>query len=275
MPVKSFLRSPLLHFFILGGCIFAAFALVDDTPQESDPDAIVLSPEEAVRLVARFEQTWSRAPTPTELEGLLRAWVVEEAYVREASALGLDQNDPVIRQRLSLKMRYLAESATSVAEVDDETLQAHLDASAEKFREPVSLAFQQVRVPAGEASATLDALTAGADPETISGSSLLPLTVQMTRAPVIDRTFGQGFAEQIAGLPSDVWAGPVESAYGQHLVRVTGRSDAKMPALEDIRDQVEADWRAVRARETQDAFAEALLTRYSVELPSAAEVLSQ
>jgi hypothetical protein len=275
MTQKSLLSSPLLHFFILGGCLFAAFAVVDDTPPAPEPDAIVLSLEEAGRLVARFEQTWSRPPTPQELDGLFESWVLEEAYVREAIALGLDQNDSVIRQRLSLKMRFLAESAATAQEIDAATLQGHLDANAEKFRHPASLAFQQLQVPAGEASTILDALNGGDDPESFSGSGLLPMTLEMTRAPVIDRAFGTGFAEQIAGLPLDTWAGLVESAYGQHLVRVTGYVESVTPALEDIRDQVEADWHAARARESQDAFADALLTRYSVAMPTSDEVLSQ
>lgn len=275
MTLTSLLRSPLLHFFVLGGAIFAAFALLDDTPEAAAPDAIVLGPEEAGRILGRFEQTWNRPPSPPELEGMLRAWALEEAYVREATALGLDQNDPVIRQRLSLKMRFLAESASAVAEVDDETLQAHLEANPDRFRRPATLAFRQVPVSADAAQATREALNGGAAPETLADSSLLPVRFEPTPAPVIDRSFGTGFAAALAELPRGGWQGPVESGFGLHLVEVTAYAEGGLPALDGIRETVAADWRAEQGRKSQEAFAEALLARYSVELPSAEEVLAQ
>lgn len=275
MTPTSLLRSPLLHFFVLGGCIFAAFAVLDDSPPAADPDAIVLDPDQAERLRGRFEQTWNRPPTEAELEGMFRAWALEEAYVREAIALGLDQDDPVIRQRLSLKMRFLAESASTVAEVDDATLQAHLEANEARFRRPASLAFEQVPVSRETAGEVLAALGEGAAPAQYAGSSLLPATLELTRAPVIDRSFGAGFAEALRALPRDSWQGPVESGFGLHLVRVTDLAEGGLPALDEIREQVETDWRAERGRESQEAFAEALLARYAVELPSAEEMIAQ
>lgn len=275
MTWKSLFRSPLLHFFLLGGCIFAAYAILDDTPPVSGRDSIVLAPQEAARMVGRFEQTWGRPPTLVEMDGMLQAWAVEEAYVREATALGLDRGDPVIRQRLALKMRFLAEGAGAAPDVDDATLQAHLDANSDTFRRPPQLAFQQVPVGPDDGPALLAALKGGSDPAEVAGGGLLPMTVQMTPTPVIDRTFGTGFADRLIALPPDNWQGPVDSAYGQHLVRVTGYTEGRIPALLEIRDQVEDNWRAARARESQDALTEALLARYSVELPSASDVLAR
>lgn len=275
MTWKALFQSQLLHFFLLGGCIFAAYVLVEDTPPSKDPDAIVLAAEDAARMVGRFEQAWGRPPTLVEMDGMLHAWAVEEAYVREATALGLDRGDPVIRQRLALKMRFLAEGAGAVLDVDDATLQAHLDANAGAFRRPPQLAFQQVPTDPDDGPALLAALKGGADPTVLAGAGLLPTNVNLTRAPVIDRTFGTGFADQLIALPSDSWQGPVDSAYGQHLVRVTGYTAGRIPALSEIREQVEEDWRAAQARESRDAFAEALLARYSVVLPEAGDVLSR
>lgn len=278
MSIRTVLKSPLVHFFALAGVIFALYTVLDDAPAAPAPDAITLSPEEAGRLVTRFTKTWNRPPSADEVKGLVRAWALEEAYVRDALALGLDQGDQVIRQRLMLKMQFLAESGAEAEHADDAALQAFLDKNPERFRQPARLAFSQVLLPPGqaeEASKIRAALENGANPATLGKASLLPGTFPMTPVPAIDRTFGDGFGETVAGLPVGRWEGPVKSSYGLHLLRVTGRTEAALPPLAEIRSRVETEWRAAKAREMREAFEKALLARYTVTLPTAEEVLAQ
>lgn len=277
MTIGTVLRSPLVHFFAFGALMFVAFSALDERPATPPPDAITMTPREAARLVERFTATWNRAPTEQEMEGLIRDWALEEAYVREAIMLGLDQDDTVIRQRLSLKMHFLAESGAGSLAVDDATLQAYLDANPDRFRRPAQLAFDQVLLPPGAYQSAVEEILAelegGADPGSVGETTLLPGSVPMTPAPAIGRTFGEDFRVALAELPLGTWQGPVRSGYGAHLVRVTDREEPILPPLSQIRDRVENAWRAARAQEMRDAFGRALLDRYTVSLPSAAEVL--
>jgi parvulin-like peptidyl-prolyl isomerase len=91
---------------------------------------------------------------------------------------------------------------------------------------------------------------------------------------VIDGTFGPGFFDAIAALPEGQWSGPVDSALGRHLVRVTERRGARMPGLAEVRDRVEKDWRATATQALRDARYEALLSRYEVVRPDPAHVLA-
>ncbi|MFG6157622.1 peptidyl-prolyl cis-trans isomerase [Halomonas sp. 1390] len=280
MTLPKMLLSPLVHFFLLGALIFGGYALLeeDTAAPAPPPDAITLTPERAARLAEQFAATWNRPPTPQELEGLMRSWVLEEAHVREALALGLDRGDAVIRQRLNLKMRFLAESGAAALEPDDATLQAYLDDHPDDFLRPARLAFEQVQLPPGqadEARAIRAALEREAAPATLGAASLMPAMVPMTAAPAVDRVFGTGFHAALADVPLGRWHGPIDSAYGQHLVRVTDRAEAVLPPLADIRDRVEAEWRAAQTKAMRERFAEALLERYSVTTPDAAEVLGQ
>jgi hypothetical protein len=127
LTIGRIVRSPLVHFFLIGAAIFAVFELVSDRPEDQSADVITLTPEAAGRLAERFTATWFRPPTPKEMEGLMRSWSLEEVYVKEALALGLDRGDEVVRQRLNLKMQFLAESGAALLEPDDATLQAYLD----------------------------------------------------------------------------------------------------------------------------------------------------
>jgi hypothetical protein len=277
MNLGPVLRSPLTHFALLGGLIFVLFAVLDDPPPVPPPDAITLTPQDASRLAATFEATWRRPPSPQELEGLMRNWALEEAHVREALALGLDRDDAVIRQRLFLKMQFVAESGAASISADTATLEAYLADNADDFAQPASFAFDQVLLPPGtDAAGVADlrtALAAGADPATLGVPTLLPPGLPLTPAPLIDRSFGTGFGAALGGLAVGQWDGPVASGYGQHLVRVTDATPPRLPPLDAIRPQVEAAWRSEMTLALRDSFGEALLGRYTVSLPTAAEVL--
>jgi PPIC-type PPIASE domain len=279
MAIGNIFKSPLLHFFVIGGLIFLVFGFINDDPLPPPRDAITLTPEKAKQLAEQFAATWNRQPTQAELDGLMQNWALEEAFVREALSLGLDRGDAVVRQRLNLKMGFLAESGAAALEADDETLQKYLEENPDRFIRTGRMAFDQILLErqdqAEDISAMLAALQNGADPSTIGKASLLPTHTPMTPGPAIDRTFGAGFHASLAQLPTGSWQGPVESGYGLHLVRITDRSDAVIPPLAEIRDRVESEWRAAKTKEMKDAFGRVLLDRYTVTLPSATEVLEK
>jgi len=271
MMLRKLLLSPLVHFFAIGAGLFVLYSVLDDAPPSASRDEIVVTPQEVAQLGEQFAATWKRAPSPEELDKLVQAWVLEEAYVREALALGLDQGDRVIRQRLATKMQFLAESGAAALEADDAALQAFLEAHPERFEQPAQIGFDQILLSAqqdeSEIAGIRVALQEGADPARMGRASLLPASIAPGPAPAVDRQFGTGFCAALAELDLGRWQGPVQSAYGLHLVRVTARSPAHLPALAEIRARVEAEWRADRAAQMREAFGEALVGRYSVRLP--------
>ncbi|WP_269585074.1 peptidylprolyl isomerase [Roseibium sp. Sym1] len=278
MILQKLLKSPLVHFFAIGGLVFAGYALTAEEPVLPPADTITLSAGEAGRIADRFAATWNRPPTPDELAGLMRSWALEEAFVREALELGLDRGDPVIRQRLKLKMEFLAESGAGTLVPGDEELEAFLAENPDRFKQPARLAFDQILLPEemddDRIADLFAALKEGADPAGFGNASLLPPSVPVTQAQVIDRTFGNGFHAALADLPLNTWQGPVESGYGRHLVRVTERRPAVLPPLTEIREDVQSEWRARKARQMREAFSDAMLERYTVTLPAANEVLA-
>ena len=278
MKIRKILKSPLVHFVLIGAILFAAFDVIGDQPEQQDTKAINLTQEAAGRLVEQFTATWNRPPSPQELDGLMRSWALEEAYVREALALGLDRGDQVVRQRLNLKMQFVAEAGAAALKPDATTLQNYLEGNPDRFMKPARIAFDQLLLPNNQPGLVNEIrarLANGADPKTLGSPSLLPGSVAMTSAPIVERTFGTGFHEALAALPVGDWSGPVQSGYGWHLVRITDRSEPSLPPLSDIRDRVETEWRAAKTREVRENFGQALLKRYSVNLPRAEEVLAK
>ena len=67
-----------------------------------------------------FEKTWQRPPSPVELERLVDDFILEEAYYREALAMGIDRDDTIIRRRLRQKVEFLTDDLASALPTDDE-----------------------------------------------------------------------------------------------------------------------------------------------------------
>ncbi|WP_181164480.1 peptidyl-prolyl cis-trans isomerase [Amaricoccus solimangrovi] len=279
MPVtriRAVLASPLLRFFVLGGLVFFAYDLTNPASKQPPRDDVLrLSETDAQRLVMDFIAARHRTPDPEEVRGLIRDWAVEEASVREALALGLDQGDAMIRNRLRSKVEFLAEAPAAALIPDDATLEAYYQANAARFARDGALSFEQVLLPADAGPDEVEAVKAkleqGADPGDLSASTMLPPLVEAMATPAVERVFGAGFGGEVAALPLDHWSGPVTSGYGRHLVRLESRRAGAPPPLAKVRDRVLADWRAAKAREMRESYLRSLLGRYTLELPTIAD----
>ena len=83
----------------------------------------------------------------------------------------------------------------------------------------------------------------------------------------VARLFGTDFAGEIASLStSPVWTGPVKSAFGQHLVRITGREASSLPPFEQVKSVVRNDFIDVKRREANATAINDVVARYQVEI---------
>ena len=77
--------------------------------------------------------------------------------------------------------------------------------------------------------------------------------------------FGEHFANTITHLPEGQWQGPVPSAYGWHLVKLTQKHPGYLPDYGEIKDDVLAMWQAQKSQEANDQTYERLLASYRIE----------
>jgi hypothetical protein len=254
--------------------MFGLFAMIGDRA-EIEPDEIVVGAGQIERMSQAWRKTRMRPPTQLELEGLIRDYIKEEIYYREAMALGLDQDNAVIRRHLRQKMEFLSEDIASQADPDEEVLQAFLEANPDKFRTDPLISFQHIYISrdkrgdkaVADAGALLATLTGEeSDAEIAQLGDPLPLPHSMEAYPLreVSNLFGREFAAQLMGLRTGQWLGPVRSGYGLHLVIVDERVAAVLPALADVRDAVVREWREEQRQSLNEAFYDTLRTRYSV-----------
>jgi hypothetical protein len=267
--LRRLMKEPLLHFMAISGLFFLAYDWMNPV---ADDAVIEVNAGRIQQLQNHFYRTWQRHPTADELNGLVNHFVLDEIYVREARALGLDQNDEIIRQRLRQKMEFLQGDAVVLSEPADDVLDAFLHEQAARFREPARYSFTQVFVNAdGDASVVESTLAqqkarmaAGDAPQ--GDRSLLPRQFDRASSFDIDRVLGDGFAAQLDALPQGAWAGPVRSGLGLHFVFVQDRQAGRLPALSEIRDKVLAEWRYQRQQALMREHEAALRQRYRTQI---------
>jgi hypothetical protein len=283
--IRRLLREPLLHFLLIGTALFLLYDAASDGRSDA-PREIVISTTRVEALAENFATVWMRPPTAVELKGLIDDYVAEEVYYREAVAMGLDQDDTVIRRRLRQKMEFIAEDIANSVEPADAQLQEFLAQNAGKFARPAELSFRQVffsaerrgdtaRADAEKLLAELQAGRGPADPAEAGDATLLPAAMEAASPQAIANAFGEEFARQVDEAPVGQWSGPIESAFGLHLVRVDGRVITEAPTLGEIRPIVLREWQAEHRGRQNESFLAALREKYEVRVEGpAAELFS-
>ena len=82
----------------------------------------------------------------------------------------------------------------------------------------------------------------------------------------IVKQFGEKFTARLGELAPGQWDGPIESGYGVHLVRISERTEGRVPALTEVRDTVRREWANTRRLESNEKFFAELLKRYVVTI---------
>jgi hypothetical protein len=238
--LRRVLREPLLHFAVLGAL---AFVLSRGWGEGAD-DEVVVTRARQEQLFAQFERERGRPPTPQERTAIVDRWVDGELLYREAIALGLDRDDPVIRRRLRQKMEFVGTNLDLPDEPDDATLRAFMGEHASRYAGAprVDLETVGVRGSESDARAILERLQQGADPKTVEGNYAAG---RRYSAALVARNYGPEVAAAVAGLPPGAWT-LVALQGGFVLLRVTAVHEGEALPFEKIRNRLVIDWQAAQ-----------------------------
>jgi hypothetical protein len=290
MRWNRILREPLLHFLLAGGVLFGIYRLTHEAEVDLTRDKTIVVDKQGL---LNFLQYRSKAfeteyftheldaMSAEERKSLVDQYIEEEMLYRQAKALGLEQGDYVIRQRLVQKMRYLIDDLTEAgATPGDAALNDYLQKHKEIYTLEPSFTFTHVFVDSSiRSDAAAKQMAERLKTELNSRGAAFNDAPQFgDRFPYhenyVERTldyvqshFGKDFASEIAKVtPSSTqWKGPVRSMHGYHLILLTARSDARLPELREIRTQVAEDWERDRTQAARSLGLSRLAKEYTVE----------
>ncbi len=281
--LRQFVRDPLFVFLLIGIAVFALDRMAGGV-FDAESRTIVVTRAQVIRLADLWSAQIGRLPTVAELDSLIDDHVREEILVREAARMGLDQDDTIVRRRLAQKMSFVIEDTVGTAAVSDAELQQYFEDNTERYGEPGRFTLRHVYVSpdrrgsdeeaARAASGILEQLHAEgneAAPENtlwrrLGDPFMLRREYGRRTAEDLAELFGGAFVDALDTLPLGEWAGPVESAYGYHLVRLSVRTEAQPAVFEDVRRRVLEDAQRDARDAANQAAHERLRERYRVEI---------
>ena len=141
------LKEPLVHFLIGGAALFGAYAWIirpPENPVANKPTKIEISAGDVRWLAENWTTQWRRPPTRDDLRGLITDYLNEQLLAREARALGLEDNDVIVRRRLAQKLTFIIDDTTRRAEPTEQELQKYYEDNAQRFRSSARISFAHI-----------------------------------------------------------------------------------------------------------------------------------
>jgi hypothetical protein len=278
--LKRWLREPLLHFLLAGLALFATYRVVHPPAVEpGNRRRIELTDDDLRQLELGWIAQGRRPPTPEEMRWLVDSKVREEILYREALALGLDQDDTIVKRRMVQKMEFLAEDLATLREPSREELTAWFAQNAPRFTVAGRVSFRHLYFSFDKRGARAREAAAGARAQLADTPADAPAATTLAdpfmfqdfygdRSPEqVANVFGAKFTRLLFQLEPGSWQGPIESGFGWHLVWVEATTPARVPVFEEVEPEVKAAWVAEQRTAFKRQAFEAMKARYEIVLP--------
>ncbi|MEP3889518.1 MAG: peptidylprolyl isomerase [Hellea sp.] len=278
--MSKLFREPLVHFIILGALLFAGHMVWQRHVTKADY-TITVTTAEMERQALIFAGENRRQPTDDDLKALLFSHVEEQALMREAQRLGLGEDDTIIRRRLAQKMRFIIEDVDAPALPDEARLKAWFSENINQFVSPETRSFSHIYFSPETHGEAIEKSALGAlgklllqnpptDWEMQGDPFMLKRQFKDLRAIEATRLFGPEFTKGIFTAPftgpGESWQGPVESAFGLHLIRIDNVTPKSTPAFNEVRGEVEAAWQEQAQRIANQNNLKDVIKKYKVDV---------
>ena len=261
------IREPISLFIILGVLLFIIYEWTTFYYEQKNKRITVTDVQIEV-LKETFTKTWNREPTEQELNAQIENFIKDEIFYKEAVALGLDKSDIAVKRRLRQIMEMMMDDMATVYPSEDQ-LKKYLSENPDKFRRDPVISFRHIyfstdnREQAEEILGKLrDSLPV--NEESIDGLALIPNELYQEHFSGVERLFGNSFTEEVFKLEAGSWQGPIESAYGFHLVLISQITQGFVPDLSEIWDEVEREWSVEKKMQVKDQQFQRIKANYTI-----------
>ena len=275
------MRDPFLHFLCIGMALLVLYYIVAPPAPKSPGVRIELTTDDLRQIDLTWMANWQRHPTQAEMHGLVEAKVREEILYREAVAMGLDQDDSIVKRRMAQKLEFLTEDMGAIRTPTTQELETWFPSHAAQFATVGRVTFHQIYFSPDQRGqhAVKDAEHALAylagksveSPEIATLGDRFPdQRYYAEQSPEqVANVFGSGFSQALLKLKPGGWRGPIESGLGWHLVWVDTLLPARVPTFGNAdRKEVEDAWIDEQRAESKRKAFEAIRAKYVVVLPA-------
>ncbi|GGO78953.1 hypothetical protein GCM10011348_12060 [Marinobacterium nitratireducens] len=282
--IGKLIRDPLLHFVFVGAALFGAYERVGSPEDIASENVIVVDRDALLTFIQYRSKAFQPEAAAQRLDGmtdadreaLIRDFVREEALYREAEALGMSDNDYIIRRRSVQKLEFIAQSmAEQVVAADADKVRDYFGSHRQDYYEEPSYTFTHVFLKGAEAAERASQLREELNERQVAfsdaaryGERFLYHRNYVERTPdFIASHFGEAFRDRLSRLAPDagLWQGPLESEYGAHLILLSEYRPGRVPELVEIETRVEQDYLRFEQQQRQELAIQQIVEQYHVE----------
>jgi len=265
--IKKAVKEPFVLFLLLGTVLFITYFQTTNYIDKKNRK-IYVNKDQIGLLEESFRKTWNRDPTPNELNAQIDNFVMDEIFFKEAVAMGLDKTDPAVKRRLRQIMEMMLDDYATIYPSENQ-LRNYLSEHPEKFRLDPKISFRHLYFRLEDKEEAINQLSRlekgiSVDEDYTGGLLLIPSEFENESQREIERLFSNSFTENVFDLETGKWKGPIESAYGWHLVKVSQLIEGKIPDLNEIWDEVEREWSIERKRQMKEEQYKIMREQYDV-----------
>lgn len=259
--LRNMLREPLVHFIVFGALVFGADHYLN--ARRDGPNVIVMDAavDEEARSV--FRSAMSREPTPDDMKILRQRWLDNEVLYREGLALGVDQGDATIRERVIFKALSMMEANLSLPPIDEAGLRVWFEQHRADYDEPQRFDFLEAVPLAGASSADAAQFAAALNRDaTISGQGSLRVFKGRPRGNLV-ASYGEPFAAALESAPLGQWQ-PLPGADGLLVIRLDAIAPGRKVPFEAVQTRVYQDWKDTTMQQVRTGALRQLSRKYTV-----------
>lgn len=192
--------------------------------------------------------------------------IEDEILYREAVRMGLDRDDPVIRQRLVQKLLLLVEDMGGASRDPTRAeLVAYFEEHRARFRRPARYRFVHVFASRPEALPPASVL-AGATTPPVAGEPFPYPRSNKSSKDELARLFGATFAVGVAALPEGAVSEPLRSSFGWHRVRLVAREEGAPATFEEVEKDVAVEYLLERREAIVGAYLRETTASYDIRV---------
>lgn len=272
--MRRFIFEPLVQFIALGLLLFIANGLWETRVQNA-ANSIVIDGPTRMRLAAVFSAEQSHEPTDDDMQALILSYVQEQALAREAQRVGLGSDDTIITRRLAQKMRFMLVDNTPPGSPGDTVLREWFRQKHDDYVVPERRAISHIFLSPTQSAVDIDtraqtalqSVTAAPDSwKSIGDPFMMAREFSAIDTVAMARVFGRKFSEATFELPTQtgVWLGPIESAFGLHLVRINAVKPEQALEFKTVSVDILADWQEAQLSAKNAKRLKSVIERYKV-----------
>ena len=271
-------KEPLFKFLIISIGIYIVYGFygIRDEDTLAKDNTVIITTQEIDIMAFMWEQRYNKKPTEEELQKLISTRVKETVLYEEAKKMGLDKDDVVIKRRVVLQFRNLIEGLINPLNPAEEELTTYFQENIDHYISDEVISMTQIffdpdkrdeetLIDAERTLVELQSRKSLPDSFDTYGDNFMLANVYTDISPLeLRKYFGSGFTESVLQLEPNIWAGPVLSGYGTHLVYINKRQKSEAPTLDEVKEIVLADYLEFKKQELIKLYMTKLIDQYEV-----------